>query len=100
MPGNIRTAAELVDKIQDGKEMTKEEMLSSLADDQKISQAFGLQGDYAQASPVDAKEHERASEIAENAYDRVQAGEFDDRFKNPEIQTKSRNDDMEMEMEM
>ena len=102
MPGNIEvaTAEELVDKIQGGREMTKEEMLAALVDDQAVAEAAGLAGDYAGASSEDARAHERASAIAEDAYNRVQSGEFDDRLKNPEISTptRSKNDDMEMEM--
>ena len=103
MPGNIEFAAEveeLVDKIQGGREMTKDEMLAALVDDQAVAEAAGLTGDYANASPADARAHEKASEIAENAYHQVQADEFDDRFIKPEIPTptRSRNDDMEMEM--
>ena len=74
--------------------MSKDEMLAALTNDQKIANALDLSGDYANASPADARVHEMASEIAENAYNRVAAGEFDDRFAKPapEIST------MEMEM--
>jgi len=90
---------ELVDKIQGDREMTKDEMLSALTDNRTVADAAGLAGDYANASPTEARAHEHASAIAENAYDRVAAGEFDDRFTKPEISTsRSRKDDMEMEM--
>ena len=102
MPGNIRTAEELVDKIQaqEGRQMTREEMLAALVDNQKIAKALDLVGSYQDVSPEAARAHESASEIAEEAYNRVTAGEMDDRFSKPEIPTltRSRNDDMEMEM--
>ena len=103
MPGNIEiavTAEELVEKIQGDREMTRDEMLAALCDDRAIAQAAGLSGNYADAR--DAKAHEQVSEIAEDAYNRVTAGEFDDHFAQPapEISatTISRNDDMEIEM--
>ena len=102
MPGNIEFSEvkELVDKIQGDRQMTKDEMLSALTDDRAIAEAAGLAGDYANARSSDVQAHEHVSEIAEAAYDRVAAGEFDDRFTKPEVSTpsRSRNDDMEMEM--
>lgn len=104
MPGNIEVVTrddveELVSKIQGDREMTRGEMLDALVDDRAIAEAAGLSDGYSHASPADARAHERVSEIAEQAYNRVAAGEFDTHFTQPKPEiSRSKNDDMEMEM--